>query len=254
VQRGLPARLLIKYFEKVDDAWVLSPRIRQMVRWRRMNLLSDFRAAGPFDVIFCRNVLSSFDESTRKMVLDHLAQTLAEDGFLMLGLNEAVSGLTQASARCPAGAACTCAIPPTGRRRRDPLSGGATASRARRRGIPRNRLRRIGRSGLRRRKHQPRGDAAGLVRHDLGLPRNCRAKAIIRVRPTPSPITGGPTLEPSSEISRLASSPRTWKRTCSTPPAAKACLRALDRASTANRASGASLSGRWSARRPPGRS
>ena len=96
VQRGLPSRLLIKYFEKVDDAWVLSPRIRQMVRWRRMNILGDLRAGGQYDVIFCRNVLSAFDESTRKTVLEQLAQTLTDDGFLMLGLNEAVSGLTQA--------------------------------------------------------------------------------------------------------------------------------------------------------------
>jgi chemotaxis protein methyltransferase CheR len=96
VQRGLPSRLLIKYFEKIDDAWVLSPRIRQMVRWRRMNLLGDFRSLGQFDVIFCRNVLPAFDDSTRKMVLERLALALAEDGFLVLGLNEAVTGLTQA--------------------------------------------------------------------------------------------------------------------------------------------------------------
>jgi chemotaxis protein methyltransferase CheR len=96
VQRGLPSRLLIKYFDKVDDAWVLSPRIRQMVRWRRMNLLADLSSVGQFDVIFCRNVLSSFDEATRKTVLDHLALALAPDGFLMLGLNEGVLGLTDA--------------------------------------------------------------------------------------------------------------------------------------------------------------
>jgi chemotaxis protein methyltransferase CheR len=96
VQRGLPARLLIKYFDKIDDAWILSPRIRQMVRWRRMNLLGDLRPMGPFDVIFCRNVVSAFDESTRKMVLENLALTLAEDGFLMLGLNEAAAEVTQA--------------------------------------------------------------------------------------------------------------------------------------------------------------
>jgi chemotaxis protein methyltransferase CheR len=96
VQRGLPSRLLIKYFEKVEDAWVLSPRIRQMVRWRRMNLLADLRAAGQFDVIFCRNVLNAFDESTRAMVLDQLALALSDDGFLILGLNEAVAGVTKA--------------------------------------------------------------------------------------------------------------------------------------------------------------
>jgi len=66
VQRGLPIRLLVRHFEKVDDRWVLSPRIRQMVRWRRINLLADLSSLGRFDVIFCRNVVSSFDEATRR--------------------------------------------------------------------------------------------------------------------------------------------------------------------------------------------
>jgi chemotaxis protein methyltransferase CheR len=88
VQRGLPARLLVKYFDKVDEAWVLSPRIRQTVRLGRLNLLTDVRGSGPFDVIFCRNVLSAFDDSTRKSVLEQLAGTLADDGYLVLGLHE----------------------------------------------------------------------------------------------------------------------------------------------------------------------
>jgi chemotaxis protein methyltransferase CheR len=96
VQRGLPSRLLIKYFEKVDDAWLLSPRLRQMVRFARLNLLSDLRANGPFDVVFCRNVLSAFDESTRKTVLEQIAATLTDDGYLMLGVGEAASVLTPA--------------------------------------------------------------------------------------------------------------------------------------------------------------
>ena len=88
VQRGLPARLLVKYFDKVDEAWLLSPRIRQAVRLSRLNLLTEVRGVGPFDVIFCRNVLSAFDGATRKSVLEQLAGALAEDGYLMLGLNE----------------------------------------------------------------------------------------------------------------------------------------------------------------------
>ena len=44
VQRGLPIRLLIKYFESQDDTWAISPRIRQMVRWKRINLLADLSA------------------------------------------------------------------------------------------------------------------------------------------------------------------------------------------------------------------
>jgi chemotaxis protein methyltransferase CheR len=94
VQRGLPIRLLVRHFEKVDDQWALSPRIRQMVRWRRINLLADLRALGRFDVILCRNVVSSFDEPTRRRVLDQLANALEDDGWLVLGVDETVSGAT----------------------------------------------------------------------------------------------------------------------------------------------------------------
>ncbi len=98
VQRGLPIRLLVRHFEKADEMWGLAPRIRQMVRWRRINLLADLRGLGQFDVIFCRNVVSGFDEPTRRRVLDQLARALPDDGRLVLGFEETVSGLTEALA------------------------------------------------------------------------------------------------------------------------------------------------------------
>ena len=45
-----------KHFERRDEMWALSPRMRPMVRWRRVNLNADFARLGRFDVIFCRNV------------------------------------------------------------------------------------------------------------------------------------------------------------------------------------------------------
>jgi chemotaxis protein methyltransferase CheR len=95
VQRGLPIRLLVRHFEKVDDQWSLSPRIRQMVRWRRINLLADLRSLGRLDVIFCRNVIASFDEPTRRRVLDQLANALPEDGCLVLGADETLGGASE---------------------------------------------------------------------------------------------------------------------------------------------------------------
>jgi chemotaxis protein methyltransferase CheR len=88
VQRGLPSRLLIKYFDKVDDHWVLSPRIRQSVRMQRQNLLTDVKGSGPYDLILCRNVVSAFDPSTARTVLEHIAGTLAPDGYLVMGAYE----------------------------------------------------------------------------------------------------------------------------------------------------------------------
>ncbi len=96
VQRGLPIRMLVDYFEKIDESWRLSPRIRQRVRWRRVNLAADLSAMGKFDVIFCRNVLSAMDPATRPKVLEGLAAALPADGFLVLGEGETPLGLTDA--------------------------------------------------------------------------------------------------------------------------------------------------------------
>jgi chemotaxis protein methyltransferase CheR len=51
VQRGLPVSLLVKYFNKVGNAWEISPEIRRKVEFRVHNLLDDSRALGRFDVI-----------------------------------------------------------------------------------------------------------------------------------------------------------------------------------------------------------
>jgi len=94
VQRGLPIRQLVRYFEQTDDMWRISPRIRQMIRWRRVNLVADLSTAGRFDMIFCRYVLSALIEPMRVRLLDNLTRALSPDGFLFLGDQESLAGLT----------------------------------------------------------------------------------------------------------------------------------------------------------------
>ncbi len=85
VQRGLPIQLLIKHFTQVGDLWQIAPGMRAMVKYRQLNLLSDFSTLGIFDLIFCRNVLIYFDQQTKIDVLNRLAHITARDGFLVLG-------------------------------------------------------------------------------------------------------------------------------------------------------------------------
>lgn len=94
VQRGLPIQKLVKHFEQVGETWKVKPHIRQRVRFEQGNLLDDFSRYGKMDVIFCRNVLIYFDIDTKAKVLDHLANQLSDDGFLLLGAAETVVGLT----------------------------------------------------------------------------------------------------------------------------------------------------------------
>lgn len=91
VQRGLPIRMLIKYFENQDDTWAISPRIRQMVRWKRINLLADLSGMGRFDVILLRNVLKGMDASLRGKVVQAMVNLLPPDGVLVLDPEDDVS-------------------------------------------------------------------------------------------------------------------------------------------------------------------
>jgi len=95
VQRGLPIKLLMKYFTQAGEMWQISEKIRKMVTYRPFNLLDSFSLLGTFDVIFCRNVLIYFHQETKIQVLDRLHRQLPEDGTLFLGAAETVLGLTE---------------------------------------------------------------------------------------------------------------------------------------------------------------
>jgi chemotaxis protein methyltransferase CheR len=94
VQRGLPIQLPVKHFTRSGEFWQIAPELRAMVRYRQLNLLTDFSQLGTFDVVFCRNVLIYFDAETKTDVLNRLARVTASDGFLILGAAETVVGLT----------------------------------------------------------------------------------------------------------------------------------------------------------------
>jgi len=94
VQRGLPIQLLIKYFDQVGDTWQINPDVRAMIQFRQFNLLHDFSHLGPFDLVFCRNVLIYFDHETKSRVLDRISRVMPHDGYLVLGAAETVVGLS----------------------------------------------------------------------------------------------------------------------------------------------------------------
>jgi chemotaxis protein methyltransferase CheR len=96
VQRGLPIRLLVKHFSNQDETWEISPRIRQAVRWKRINLLSDLSALGQFDMILLRHTLDDLDPALHGRILDNLAARLNPDGVLVLSPHDQGESLTRA--------------------------------------------------------------------------------------------------------------------------------------------------------------
>ncbi len=92
IQRGIPARLLIKYFTKDADGWQVIRPIRDMVEFLEWNLLADPAPLGRFDIVFCRNVLLYFDDPTKLRVLSMIARCLAPGGLLYVGSAETIGG------------------------------------------------------------------------------------------------------------------------------------------------------------------
>jgi chemotaxis protein methyltransferase CheR len=93
----LPPDIVAKYFVSLgDEQWRILDDIRQSVRFAPVNLIeaSETAAFGRFDVIFCRNVLIYFDDSSRRVAAGNLYESLLPGGFLCLGHTESMSRIS----------------------------------------------------------------------------------------------------------------------------------------------------------------
>lgn len=95
VQRGLPIRRMMQWFEPDGDNWRATLGLRHRVRFQISNLLCETPSPCRFDVVLCRNVLMYFPAEVRTRAFDALAGVVAADGYLMLGAGETVIGQTR---------------------------------------------------------------------------------------------------------------------------------------------------------------
>jgi chemotaxis protein methyltransferase CheR len=94
VNRGLPVGYLVKYFTRVGLEWQLKDEVRRMVDFSTFDLRQSMSARGPYDVVFCRNVLIYFDVEAKRKILDEIHGTLFRGGHLLLGGSETTLNLT----------------------------------------------------------------------------------------------------------------------------------------------------------------
>lgn len=79
----------IKTNEELKNFQVKDPA-RSLVTFKPLNLLEDWPMNGPFDVIFCRNVVIYFDTPTQTALFNRFANLLAPGGYLYLGHSESM--------------------------------------------------------------------------------------------------------------------------------------------------------------------
>jgi chemotaxis protein methyltransferase CheR len=91
--RGLTDDQRASWFRASGDQLVVTDHLRRMVDFRVFNLLDSFGWLDDLDIIFCRNVLLYFDPAAKAAVLERMADTMAPDGFLLLGDTETTAPL-----------------------------------------------------------------------------------------------------------------------------------------------------------------
>jgi chemotaxis protein methyltransferase CheR len=98
IARDIPAPTLSRHFDKrrqgTTDQWVAKEHLRKIIRFGTLNLMGEWPMKGPFDAIFCRNVMIYFDRDTQERLVQRFSKLLAPDGYLFIGHSETLHALT----------------------------------------------------------------------------------------------------------------------------------------------------------------
>ena len=85
VNRGLRARLLVKYFHRDEEEWEISSKIRSLCDFQVANLCAPLPRLPIFDLVLLRNVLLYFPEQDRSLVFSDVFRQMSPHGYLVLG-------------------------------------------------------------------------------------------------------------------------------------------------------------------------
>lgn len=94
---NLPPSHRVAYFAPAYDAegrFRVTPELRDRIAFQHLNLHDRWPMKGPFDIIFCRNVVIYFDKATQRRLFDRVADILTEDGLLYCGHSESLYGVS----------------------------------------------------------------------------------------------------------------------------------------------------------------
>lgn len=94
VQRGLPIRDLVSYFDRRGEDWVVKPYLAGMVNFKEHHLLSSLSDLGEFHLIVFRNSLTRYASSARLRVMRSLSSILHDRGYLLLGSKDTIPKMT----------------------------------------------------------------------------------------------------------------------------------------------------------------
>lgn len=77
------------------DVVKVKPELQSLISFKRLNLLEDWPMKGPFDVIFCRNVVIYFNKDTQRVLFGRYGDILQSRGHLFIGHSETLHRVSE---------------------------------------------------------------------------------------------------------------------------------------------------------------
>lgn len=87
--KNVKKQYLDKYFVKKDDKYIISPKIKELVTFKKHDLILD-RYDTNFDLIICRNVVIYFNQDIKEKIYEKFSKSLKKGGLLFVGATESI--------------------------------------------------------------------------------------------------------------------------------------------------------------------
>jgi chemotaxis protein methyltransferase CheR len=94
---NIPAPMRERFLERIageTSEYDVRPAVKAMVKFNHLNLMESWPFQGPFDFVFCRNVMIYFDKPTQEKLVNRIHGVLAPGGVLFTGHSESLTGIT----------------------------------------------------------------------------------------------------------------------------------------------------------------
>jgi chemotaxis protein methyltransferase CheR len=97
--KDAPKALVNRYFSRClnganERSYRVNESVKRLIRFGQLNLLESWPMRGPFDVIFCRNVMIYFDRQTQERLINRFYDYIKPGGYLFVGHSEGLSSVS----------------------------------------------------------------------------------------------------------------------------------------------------------------
>jgi chemotaxis protein methyltransferase CheR len=93
---GIPKNYQNEFVKLSDDKKkiIMSPQLKKLISFKQLNFMDKWPVKGPFDIIFCRNVVIYFDKDVQRVLFNKFADVLDKDGYLYIGHSESLNNVS----------------------------------------------------------------------------------------------------------------------------------------------------------------